>query len=149
MCAAHLLLYNLLMTTLSTCPEQSEAGRWTVGGAFLDALARRDFAAVGACLAPDVRFRALVPPGLLEEHSADSTLGHLRRWFGAADRFDLTDAALGQVGSLLYLHWRARTAGATGPVRAVEQHVYARVDERIVTFDLLCSGFHEDDGNVR
>ncbi len=141
--------YNLSMTTVTTCSPRVEAGRWTVGGAFLDALARRDFTAVGACLAPGVRFRALVPSGVIQEGTAEATLAYLRRWFGSAARFDLTDAAIGQVGSRLYLHWQARSVDAAGTARVVEQHAYAHVDDRIVGLDLLCSGFHEQGDHVR
>ena len=141
--------YNLSMTTLTTSSSQVEAGRWTVGGAFLDALARRAFTALADCLAPAVRFRALVPSRLIEEGTAEAMLTYLRRWFGSAAGFELTDAAIGQVGPLLYLHWQARTVDAAGTVRSVEQHAYARVDDRIVGLNLLCSGFHEEDDHVR
>ncbi|MGN6607844.1 MAG: hypothetical protein ACTHMS_12655 [Jatrophihabitans sp.] len=129
------------MTTLDVLREDTPL--WTTGGVFLDALARRDFVALAGVLAPDVRFRALLPPRVVEESTADAAVDHFRRWYGDASAFSMADAAIGQVGPVLSLRWCARVTDAAGMVRELEQHVYARVDQRIVALDLLCSGMHE------
>jgi len=46
-----------------------------VGAGFLDALTAREFTTVRALLADDVRFRMLVPSGLMTESDADATIG--------------------------------------------------------------------------
>ena len=61
---------------------------WAVAGAFLEAFAGRDFAALAECLDPEVHFRALIPPGLVDVTGADDTVGRFRHWFGA-DTFEL------------------------------------------------------------
>ena len=127
-----------------TAEAQAQDGtNWPVGGLFLDALALRDFSALAACLDPDVRFRALVPPGAFELAGSAATTDRFRRWFGGEDDFEVVDASIGQVGPRLYLRWRVRMLPANDaiPGRLVEQHAFATVGERIEALDLLCSGF--------
>ena len=117
--------------------------RWELAGQFLDALARRDFPGLESCFDPNVRFRALVPRGALEENSAAPAVALFRRWFGADDAFEVLDAAIGQAGPRIYLRWQVRTGVADDPssFRLVEQHAFATARERIEVLDLLCSGF--------
>jgi hypothetical protein len=117
--------------------------RWELAGQFLAALARRDFPGLESCLDPDVRFRALVPRGALEENGAARAVALFRRWFGADDAFEVLDAAIGQAGPRIYLRWQVRTGVADDPssFRLVEQHAFATARERIEVLDLLCSGF--------
>jgi hypothetical protein len=123
----------------------TELATWTAAGSFLDALGGRDFAALRDCLSPDVRMRALVPPGPFEEHGADAATARFVRWFGGDERFELLDAAVGNLGARLYLRWRLRlTDPATGAARVVEQHAFVDVTERIDRIDLLCSGFQPE-----
>lgn len=120
---------------------------WAVAGAFLDAFARRDFAAMEACLESDVCFRALVPPGPFTADGAKAAAGNFRRWFGGDDSFEVVDASIGQLGHRMYLRWRVRMVSVADPgaARLVEQHAFATVAERIRSLDLLCSGFHAED----
>jgi len=116
---------------------------WSVGGRLMEALAHRDFAAMSRCLAPGVRFRALVPPGPFQAAGRTEVMARLERWFGGADRFELLDASLGAVGTRLYLSWRVRMTAADRPEasRLVEQHAFATATDHIEALDLLCSGF--------
>jgi hypothetical protein len=120
--------------------------QWPIAGLFLDALARRDFGAMTACLAPDVHFRALVPPGGLDSSGPDATISHFRRWFDGKPGFEIVDASIGQVGPRLYLRWRVRVAAPGDPDSAllVEQHVFVTATTHIESVDLLCSGFQPD-----
>src|SRR5579871_4733703 len=92
------------------------APRLSVGGLFIEALARRDFAALA---------------------------GWFRSLFGGPGGLELADATVGQVGPRMYLRWRAdlTPSGSSGPRRFVEQHAFADCGERISGLDLLCSGF--------
>jgi hypothetical protein len=122
---------------------------WAVAGAFLEAFAGQDFAALAECLDPGVHFRALIPPGLVDVTGIDDTVGRFRHWFGA-DHFELVDASVGRVGDCITLSWRVRTAPPGDPtvIRLVEQRVFAAADDRIRSIDLLCSGFQsEQKGN--
>lgn len=116
-----------------------------MAGAFLEAFAGRDFDALGHCLDPDIRFRALIPPGPIEVTGVDDTVGRFKHWFGA-DTFELIDASVGRVGDRITLSWRVRTSPPGNPdvTRLVEQRMFAVADDRIHSIDLLCSGFQPD-----
>ena len=118
---------------------------WTISGVFLDALTRRDFDGMRACLDPDVRFRALVPHGLLEFTGSDETVGWFRELFADKATYDVLDASIGQIGTRMYMQWRLQTTSPNAPCRlaVVEQHAFATGGTRIETLDLLCSGFQE------
>ena len=132
-------------TVLDTVDHHEGAG-WPAAGLFLEALASRDFVALASCLHPELRFRALVPPGPFETTGAELALTRFRTWFAGDDAFEVVDASIGQVGTRIYLRWRVRmrSAAAPGAVRLVEQHAFASAGDRIETLDLLCSGFQEE-----
>ena len=119
---------------------------WPVVDLLLDALTHRDFDAMQKLFADDVRFRALIPPGGIELHTAEETAAKFRSWFGGEGDFEILDASLGQVGSRLYARWRARMSPLGHPAesRVAEQHVFTTGSTRIETLDLLCSGFQMD-----
>jgi hypothetical protein len=123
--------------------DASDDARWTLAGRFLDALTRRDFPALQSCLHPDVRMRALAPPGPFELNTAVETVARFHTWFGEAELFEVLEASIGQVGELICLQWRARRGNRNDPesFEIVEQHVFATVRDTIETIDLLCSGF--------
>ena len=100
--------------------------------------------AMAGCLAPDVHFRALLPPRDVDVTGPEATLAEFRRWFGdESETLELVDATVGEVGTRLYLRWRVRLSPSdgTGAARLVEQHAFATVGERIESLNLLCSGF--------
>lgn len=141
-------------TQLET-PTDQPSTQWPIAGLFLDALTRRDFEALAACLAPDVRMRAVTPLRELDLHGQDEVSDRFRMWFGDAPEFGMVDASIGGVGSRAYLSWRIQTHGRGGtPVtEVVEQHVFLGcataategappvAQPRISAIDLLCSGF--------
>jgi hypothetical protein len=100
--------------------------RWPAGGAFIEALALRDFSALAACLDPAVRLRAMLPRGPVEMLGSDAVAGWFRSLFGGPEAFELSDGTVGEVGQRLYLRWRVRLtpAGRPGPRRLVEQHAF-------------------------
>src|SRR3954447_8253772 len=134
------------MKTTCCSMATSRETAWPVVGLLLDALTQRNFDAMHRLFADDVRFRALVPPGALEFHTADQAVAKFRSWFGGEDEFEILDASLGQVGSRLYARWRARMSppGRPAESRIAEQHVFTTGTKRIETLDLLCSGFQMD-----
>jgi TusA-related sulfurtransferase len=113
-----------------------------VGAAFLDALTSREFSAAGSLLADDVRFRMLVPSGLMTESDADATIGRFIGWFGDADPFEVEASSSGEVEGRVAITYRFRLHTADG-WRVIEQHLMLDVgaDARIAAIDLLCSGF--------
>lgn len=135
-----------VQSALTMFPTSCSTGSWAAAGLFLNAFTQRDLAALSSCLDPDVRFRALVPPGLVTTAGATDTARQFERWFGGADVFDVVDASIGQIGDRLYLRWRVRmqVPGHPEAARIVEQHAFATGGQRIHALDLLCSGFHPE-----
>jgi hypothetical protein len=114
-------------------------------GSFLEGLAAQDFAGLGGALADGARLRALLPSGLREWAGAEMIADRFVRWFGATEDFELVEAAVGEVGGRLHLHWRLRLRAERLGAGwfTVEQQAYADTDEsgRIARLDLLCTGY--------
>ena len=140
-----------MTTTAASSPEETTVPRFSVAGAFLEGLAVRDFNHLGSALSGEVHLRDLVPPGPKEWESVDEGTGAFSRWFGDAERFELVDAVVGEVGPRLHLRWRVRLQaerlGAGWFV--VEQQAYADTDEtdQITHLSLLCSGYCPERGD--
>lgn len=129
---------------LDTVAETAGADpQWLVAGGFLDALTRREFDQLADYLDGEVRFRALTPPAQLELNGPEAVIAKFRQWFGSWSEFAVLDAEIGQLGSRLSMRWRFWVRD-DGIARVVEQHVFVTVADRIVTFDLLCSGFQAE-----
>ena len=113
-----------------------------VGTAFLEALTTREFSAARAHLADDVRFRMLVPSGLMTESDADGAIGRFVDWFGGADSFEVEEASAGDVEGRAAITYRFRLHDPDG-WQVIQQHIMLDVgdDGRIMAIDLLCSGF--------
>ena len=113
-----------------------------VGAAFLEALTTRQLTRARALLAGDVRFRMLVPSGLMTESDADATIGRFRGWFGDADPFEVVASSSGEVEGRAAITYRFRLHDADG-WQVIEQHLMLDVGAgaRIAAIDLLCSGF--------
>jgi hypothetical protein len=106
----------------------------------VDAIAHRDFRSIAYALAPNVHFRALVPPGLREGTGGVELSQYFNDWFGDAEEFEMVSSHIDRCGDRPHasyrLHLRRRH------VRYVcEQHAFATVGSPgIVELDLLCSG---------
>jgi hypothetical protein len=116
-----------------------------VGAAFVAALATKDFERLTETLAPDVRMRALIPPGLVEISGAATASARFATWFGGTDRLELIGLGSDDVGDRLHVSYRLHTKNGGDPWRVVEQHLFCTLDDgRISAFDLVCSGFRPD-----
>ncbi|HEX3540216.1 MAG TPA: nuclear transport factor 2 family protein [Acidimicrobiales bacterium] len=142
-----------MTTTTSTQTDQlttKEALSLAVAGRLIDRLAARDFDAVVGTLTDDVTFRALLPSRVLDLNSRDAVRSALETWFGGAERWDLVEAVVGEVGGRVHLRWRLRlTNPEVGPgTFLVEQQVYADAgpDGRLRDVALLCTGYRPDAG---
>ena len=116
------------------------------GATFVTALADRDFGRLAAVLAPDVRMRALIPPGPLELSDAESVAAKFAGWFGGSSRLELVRAGAEAIGDRLHVFYRLRVERQPGdPWTLVEQHLFCTLDDgHIAAFDLLCTGFRPD-----
>jgi len=128
-------------------PEPASAvPRFSVAGAFLEALAAQDFDGLAATLAPGVHVRGLMPGGSREWLGPPAVRDQFAAWFGDPS-FALVDAVVGEVGARLHLRWRVRMRRPPAPGwSVVEQQVYADTgaDGRIERLSLLCSGFQPE-----
>jgi hypothetical protein len=124
------------------------AARWSVGGAFLEALAGRDYQQMASALSQDVLFQAILPPGPMYRKGADEVAGLFGAWFGDAEEFELVDATVGEVGGRLHLSWRLRVRPAPFGIgdgwHVIEQQAYADAADTIHALDLLSSGFRPE-----
>jgi hypothetical protein len=116
-----------------------------VAGRVIDALAARDFDLLARELGDDVGFRALLPSRVLEVRGAGQVRDAFDRWFGHAERWEMVEAVVGEVGGRLHLRWRVQLSdpaiGAGSFV--VEQQVYADSDDdgRLSDVSLMCTGY--------
>jgi hypothetical protein len=133
------------------CGPPAAVPQFALAGLFLEGLATQDFARLGDAVTADVRLRALLPAGFREWTGAEAIAAQFACWFGDAGDFEVIDAAVGEVGGRLHLHWRLRLRAerlGTGWF-TVEQQLYADTGDgdRIARLDLLCTGYRpeEDD----
>jgi hypothetical protein len=119
--------------------------RFAIAGRFIDGIGARDFDAVVATLTDDVTFRALLPTKTIDRRGCDAVRSTFDTWFGAAERWELIEAVVGEVGGRIHLRWRLRlTNPDVGPgLFLVEQQVYADngPDGRITNVALLYTGY--------
>jgi ketosteroid isomerase-like protein len=142
-------LYNGIMTsTPSTRTEQpavDQTLRFAVGGRFIDGIGARDFNAVVGTLTDDVTFRALLPTRTIDRHGCDAVRATFDAWFGAAERWELIEAVVGEVGGRVHLRWRLRLTNPDVGQGSfvVEQQIYADTgpDGRMTNVALLCTGY--------
>jgi hypothetical protein len=82
---------------------------------------------------------------LREQAGAGAIAGQFAHWFGDTGNFELVEAAVGEVGGRLHLHWRLRLQAERLGAGwfTVEQQAYADTgdDGRITRLDLLCTGY--------
>jgi len=113
----------------------------SIGQAYLDALAERDFGRIEKLLHPHMRFRGLEPRVVREETTAEEALSWFRGWFGAADVFTLTQFSIDQIVDRLHIAHRVQLHDQDG-WQEVAQHLYCIIQHEVITdMALLCSGF--------
>ena len=118
----------------------------TTGEAFLKALTARDFKQMETFLAPDVKFRALLPPGSFEWSGPAAVIENLASWFGSADDFEVLDSQVEEVNGRLRLAYKFRLRphpfNPGSGWHVIEQQLFCDGGpEALIGIDLLCSGF--------
>ncbi len=115
---------------------------------FVTLLAARNFDRLAATLADDAQGRLLLPYGLEEPNGRDAIVGHFKRWFGSASRFELASSSEETVGPRHRVTWRFNVE-REGRREVIEQLVYVEVGPQgIRKIDLLCSGFQQEAANA-
>ncbi len=89
------------------------------------AVADRALERLSTHLTDDVRLRALLPAGSIEEHGREAVLGRYDDWFGGYDTVVLSDVAGDAVGDRVFVHYKL----TFDPDR----------DPRVLTQSVVCS----------
>lgn len=108
----------------------------------VEAIAARDFEAIAGALAPDARFRYLIPPGPSQIAGAAAAAAKFVQWFGDAGVLTVQSLRVEPLADRISARYRFLLRGQEG-WEVIEQQLYLDVDEdgRIAAIDLLCSGF--------
>ena len=141
------------MTATAHGQSAATVPQFALAGAFLEGLAAQDFGlALGGALAAGARLRALLPAGFREWTGAHVIAAQFGRWFGDTADFEAVEAAVGEVGGRLHLHWRLRLRAERLGAGwfTVEQQAYADTDDsgRFARLDLLCTGYRPEADHV-
>ena len=111
------------------------------GEDFVVALSDRDSERLKACFHPEVRMRALVPPGFQELKGSSAVVSQLKSWFAQADGIEVLEKHIYRVADRLHVRYRFRERYSDGESEIIEQDAYCDLREgTIVAMDLLCSG---------
>jgi len=112
----------------------------SIATAFLEALARQDWAVVQSLLDHSVAFRVLTPRALREADDDASAIAWLARWFGDADELTTLRSEVSAMHDRVSLSYRFRVHKDRWYV--IEQRGYADVvNGKIMNLNLVCSGF--------
>jgi hypothetical protein len=107
------------------------------------AVADRDSSRLAAAVTDNVRLRALLPGGPIEEHGRVAVVARFGGWFAGLDAVGLVESAGQAVADRLLIHYRLDLAHR-GTRWACTQTSICKIDDgRLATIDLLCSGFRE------
>jgi hypothetical protein len=108
---------------------------------FVHALGARDFAALESTFAPDIGFRALVPPGLREAHTRSEARQLYQRWFSDLQQFEMVGHTITPVGNRTHIGYRLLFTDEGVP-KVNEQRIFVTTGPNgIEKLDLVCSGF--------
>lgn len=112
--------------------------------AWFEALAAGDFGRLGLLLAPEVRFRALVPGEHVDVVGSHEVVGCYRRWFGDKTDFERLDSHAAMLVDRASVRFRARLRRGDESY-VVEQLLWGDLEQgRFATIDLVCSGFRPE-----
>lgn len=116
------------------------------GERLIAALTQRDFSLLADRLTPDVRMRALIPPGVVELSGAEAAAAKFASWFGDAEDLELVQSGSDTFADRLHVFYRLRITKPGNPPKLVEQHLLCACDgDRINGLDLVCTGFRPDE----
>ena len=115
----------------------------TLGKAFTEALAAKDFAALSDLLHPEIDFRGLTPHRNWEAHNPDDVIqGILRQWFEDCDHIEeLLHVDTASFADRERVGYRFRVRNPDGLFEVEQQAYIGERDGRIGWMRALCSGF--------
>ena len=107
------------------------------------AVADRALDRLGAHLSDEIRLRALLPAGQIEEHGREAVLARFDEWFGSYDTIVLSDVAGDDVGDRVFVHYKLTFDPDGDPLVLTQSVVCSLRDGLVGRMDLVCSGFRE------
>jgi len=107
------------------------------------AVADRALDRLGAHLSDEIRLRALLPAGQIEEYGRDAVLARFDEWFGSYDTIVLSDVAGDDVGDRVFVHYKLTFDPDGDPLVLTQSVVCSLRDGLVGRMDLVCSGFRE------
>src|SRR6266508_5708074 len=117
-----------------------------LGKGLITALVQRDFPRLADTLTPNVRMRALIPPGPVEVSGAEAAAAKFSSWFGNAEAFELIRSGSDTVADRQHVFYRLRIKKPGDAPKLVEQHLLCALeDDRISSLDHVCTGFRSGD----
>jgi TusA-related sulfurtransferase len=111
----------------------------------VEAIAAGNLDGIVGSLAPDTRFRYLIPSGPGHIEGATEAASVFLGWFGDAHEVEIQSLLVKSIADRTSVRYRFRLRRAGG-WEVVEQQQFLDMDEagRIDAIDLLCSGFRPD-----
>jgi hypothetical protein len=115
----------------------------TLGRAFAEALARKDFDQVMGLLHPEIDFRGLTPGRSWEASGAPAVVEDvLHQWFEDSDELEqLISIETDSFADRERVAYRFHGRNPDGPFVVEQQAYYSERDGRIDWMRVLCSGF--------
>ena len=115
----------------------------SVARALLDGIARRDGAAIDACLTRDAKLRALTPHRLREEENgSDAIVARYADWLDPLEDFELLAADAELVVDRVRIRYRFRGRDPKHGWQENEHTAYAEMrGTQIAALNLSCAGF--------
>lgn len=112
-----------------------------LGTRFLEALAERDYEALGGCFTADGTLRAIVPPGVREADGREAIVERFRIWTEDCEEYEVAESDAAPFADLLRLSWVVKSVDPEEGPCAYEQTAYAEVaNGQIARMRLACSG---------
>lgn len=113
----------------------------------VEAIAARDLDAIVGALAPEARFRYLIPSGPGDVTGAAAAAATFLQWFGDADELEVQSVHVEPLSDRVIARYRFLVHEQEA-WKVVEQQLCLDVDEegRVAAIDLLCSGFRPAGG---
>lgn len=114
-----------------------------IGENFLQKLQARDFDSLQDLFQSNVTGRLLITPGLMTVYDSTNLAKKIKSWFGNADHFELMNSKISFVADRLAVNYKFKLH-ENNVWYECEQQTFSEInDEKIKSFDLLCSGFQK------
>lgn len=107
---------------------------------FVDGVAARDYRAIEAQLAAELKFRGLTPPALREATTPAGASAWFERWLSDATEYQMVSSSVEPVSDRVRFSYRLELVEGGAPV-VMEQNGFCAIEgDRITLLDLVCSG---------